>query len=147
MKNILKLMVILLVGASVTSCQKVFDSSPVSITYDIDAQKFIDSSGITDSTQKLAINNLVGQLKNSSLWAKFMALYPVIGGTAGTTKWNLKDPRNLDAAYRLSFYGTPVYSDTGILFPTTVDYADTHLADSAIGGYTNASIAYYSRTQ
>ncbi len=37
--------------------------------------------------------------------------------------------------------------NTGVLFLTTADYADTHLADSSIGGYNNASISYYSRTQ
>ena len=71
----------------------------------------------------------------------------MVGGTANTTKWNLKDPRDSDGAYRLTFYGNPVFASTGILFPTTLDYADTHLADSAIGGYNNASISYYSRTQ
>ena len=69
------------------------------------------------------------------------------GWYRATVKWNLKDPRNSDAAYRLTFNGTPVFASTGVLFPTTSDYADTHLADSAIGGYTNASISYYSRTQ
>jgi hypothetical protein len=49
---------------------------------------------------------------------KFMAIYPLVGGTQSTTKWNLKDPRDLDAAYRLSFYGNPVYAGTGILFST-----------------------------
>jgi hypothetical protein len=118
-----------------------------SIIYDADAKKFIDSSAITDSTQKIAINDLVKQLKNSSLWMKFMAIYPMVGGTESTTKWNLKDPRDLDAAYRLSFYGNPVYAVTGILFPSISDYADTHLGDTALPAYTDASLAYYSRTQ
>ena len=64
----------------------------------------------------------------------------MVGGTATTTKWNLKDPRDSDAAYRLIFKGTPVYASTGVLFPTTADYADTHLADNAIGGHNKASI-------
>jgi len=145
MKNILQLMAVFFLCALLSSCQKEF-----LYTYDdfdVDAQKFINSSGITDSTQKLAINNMVLQLKESSLWTKFMAIYPMVGGTAITTKWNLKDPRDLDAAYRLTFNGTPIYASTGVLFPTTADYADTHLADSAIGGHNNASISYYSRTQ
>ena len=150
MKNILKLIAILIVCA-LSSCQKEFsienELSNNSPTYDVDAQKFINSSGITDSTQKIAINNFVLQLKESSLWTKFMAIYPMVGGTATTTKWNLKDPRNLDAAYRLTFNGSPTFASTGILFLTTSDYADTHLADSAIGGHNNASISYYSRTQ
>lgn len=70
----------------------------------------------------------------------------MVGGTATTTKWNLKDPRNSDDAYRLTFYGTPVYASTGVLFPTTSDYADTHLTDHVFNNNDN-SISYYSRTQ
>ena len=148
MKNILQLTCIFFLCAFLSSCQKEFSiEEDSSNTYDLDAQKFIESSGITDSTQKVAVNNFVMQLKSSSLWPKFMALYPMVGGTAATTKWNLKDPRNLDAAYRLTFNGNPTFASTGILFPTASDFADTHLADSAIGGHSNASISYYSRTQ
>jgi hypothetical protein len=123
------------------------DISNTVTTYDVDAKKFFDSSGITDSTQKLAINNFVTQLKDSSLWTKFVAIYPMVGGTAGTTKWNLKDPRNSDAAYRLTFTGSPTYATTGVLFPTISDYANSHLSDSLLGASNNNSIAYYSRTQ
>ena len=147
MKNTFQLTTVLFLCLFLSSCQKHHDLSNNSITYDVDAQRFIDSSAITDDIQKLAINNFVKQLKDSSLWAKFMAIYPMVGGTETTTKWNLKDPRNSDAAYRLTFYGAPVYANTGVLFPTTGDYADTHLADSAIGGYMNASMSYYSVTQ
>jgi hypothetical protein len=134
---------------SFSSCQKEFSITDAHIqnNFNADAQTFIDNSGITDNTQQLAINNLVIQLKAGSLWGKFIAIYPMVGGTAATTKWNLKDPRDLDEAYRLTFTGNPVYANTGVLFPTIDDYADTHLEDNAIGGSTNASLSYYSRTQ
>jgi hypothetical protein len=80
------------------------------------------------------------------LWTKFIAVYPMEGGSANTTKWNLKDPRDLDAAYRLTFYGTPVYSVAGVLFPTLSEYADTHVNDSILN-YNDNSISYYSGTQ
>jgi len=146
MKNILQLIRVLFLCVFFLSCKKHHDLINNSITYDVDAQKFIDSSGLSDTTQKIAINNFVKQLKDSSLWTKFVAVYPMVGGTATTLKWNLKDPRNLDVAYRLTFNGTPVYANTGVLFPTTWDYADTHLADAVLS-YNNNSISYYSRTQ
>lgn len=131
----------------ISSCQKPFlDPNPNS-GFDADALKFIDSAGITDIGQKSAINILVSQLKDSLLWSKLIAIYPMVGGTEATNKLNLKDPRDLDIAYRLTFYGNPVYTSAGMLFPTLSDYADTHLADSSIGGYSNASISYYSGTQ
>ena len=147
MKITLKLVSILIAFIFVSSCQKPVNTTVPTTSYDVDAKKFIDSSGITDNTQKTAINNFVIQLKDSSLWTKFIAIYPMVGGTANTVKWNLKDPRNSDAAYRLSFYGNPLYASTGVLFPTTADYADSHLMDSQAGGYNNAAMSYYSRTQ
>ena len=146
MKNILQLIGILFLIAVFSSCQKDFSPTETDITYDADAQRFIDSSGISNNTNKLALYNLAKQLKDSSLWAKFIAIYPMIGGTASTTKWNLKDPRDLDAAYRLTFNGNPTYTNTGVLFPTTSDFANTHLKDSELA-YNDNSIAYYSRTQ
>jgi hypothetical protein len=115
-------------------------------TYDADAQKFIDSAGISDSTMKVAINNLVKQLKDSSLWAAFKAIYPMAGGTASTTKWNLKDPRNLDDAFRITWNGSPDFKSTGVTCLTTSAWGNTHLSDSLLS-YNNSSISFYSGTK
>lgn len=150
MMKILRLTAILFISFLFVSCQKHVDSTPptpVTITYDADAQKFFDGTGISDTLQKGAINTLVKQLKDSALWGQFMAIYPVVGGTSASTMLNLKDPRNLDQAYRLTYHGTPVFAASGVLFPTVNDYADSHLTDSAIGSYNNAAISYYSVTQ
>jgi len=147
MKQIGKLTAVLIVSFFLTACNKYLGDPTNDFNYDADAQKFMDSARLTNITQQYAVNLLVKQLKDSALWTKMVALYPMVGGTDISTALNLKDPRNLDAAYRLTFYGAPVYAGTGVLFPTAADYADTHLADSAIGGYNNSSISYYSRTQ
>jgi hypothetical protein len=144
----LQLIALLLFCGFLLTCQKEFsiEGSNNPLIYDIDAQRFIDSSGITDDTQKIALHNFVKLLKDSTLWAKFRAIYPMVGGTASTTKWNLKDPRNLDVAYRLTFNGNPLYANTGVIFPAISDFADTHFADSELN-YNDNSISYYSRTQ
>lgn len=147
MKNWLKCLIIFYVSILIVSCDKHEPATPAPVHYDADALQFLDVSGVSDTTQKNAINMLVVQLKDSSLWPLFKAIYPMTGGTASSMKWNLKDPRDMDEAYRLTFYGSPDYSNTGVLFPSVNDYADTHLADSSIGNYDNASISYYSRTQ
>ena len=148
MKRIFQLLAVISVFTFLASCKKHKDViiSPTPITYDTDAQKFFDSSAISDTLQMFAINNMVKQLKDSSLWTKFMAIYPMVGDSPNTSKWNLKDPRNLDAAYRLTFNGTPTFSSTGVLFSTTNDFADTHLNDSILI-YNDNSISYFSRTQ
>jgi hypothetical protein len=112
---------------------------------DPDAQTFIDSAGITNTTQKNAINSLVINLKNANLWTGMVAIYPMVGGTAETHKWNLKDPRNLNAAYRLVFTGGWTHSATGAK-PNGVDAsAETYLLGNSLSQNSTA-LNYYSRT-
>lgn len=65
---------------------------------------FIQAAGITDATQKTAVTTLVSDLQNAGLWDKMIAIYPIVGGTQQAHVLNLKDPRDADAAYRLSLY-------------------------------------------
>jgi hypothetical protein len=58
------------------------------------------------------------------------AVYPFVGGTATTHKFNLKDPRDLDAAFRLTFFGGITHSSTGITGNGTNGYFDTFLNPS-----------------
>jgi len=114
------------------------DSTSNSLTiFDADAQAFITAAGITDNTQKTAINTLVLDLKGYLIWTKFKAIYPFVGGTASTHKWNLKDPRDLDAAYRLVFNGGWTHSNSGALPNGTNGYADTKFNIST--GFTSAN--------
>jgi len=85
----------------------------VGLTTDADAQAFITAAAITDATQQAAIDTLVKGMKADGIWTKMKAIYPFVGGTATTHKWNLKDPRDLDAAFRLVFNGGWTHSSTG----------------------------------
>ena len=114
-------------------------------TLDADAQAFITAASITDSTQQSAINTLVTQLKGYGIWTKMKALYPFVGGTAAQHKFNLKDPRDLDVAYRLVFSGGWVHSSTGAKPNGTTAYADTKLNPSTVIPAFN-HLSYYSRT-
>ena len=93
---------------------------------DADALAFITAASITDNTQKSAINTLVTQLKTYGIWTKLKAVYPFVGGTATTHKFNLKDPRDLDAAFRLTFNGGWVHSTTGAKPNGTTGWATTY---------------------
>ena len=113
---------------------------------DPDAQAFITAAAITDPTQQAAINTLVTDLKGYNIWTKFKAIYPIVGGTASTHKWNLKDPRDLDAAFRLTFTTGWTHSSTGMTPNGTSAYADTGLNDNTILSLNSAHISFYSRT-
>ena len=120
--------------------------TPTSST-DADAQAFITAAVITDVTQQNAINTLVVDLKGYSIWTKMKAIYPIVGGTAAQHKFNLKDPRDLDAAFRLQFLGGWTHSSTGAL-PNGIDgYADTFFNQTTnFTSTSNASIGVYLRT-
>lgn len=112
---------------------------------DSDASAFITAAGLTDPTQKSAINTLVKDMKAAGLWSKMKAVYPMVGGTATSMKFNLKDPRDLDAAFRLTWSGGWTYSATGATPNGTNAYADTKLATNILG-LDSAHLSLYSRT-
>ena len=93
---------------------------------DADAQAFITATGITDLTQKIAINNLVLGLKSNNIWSKMSAIYPFVGGTATTHKFNLKNPLDTDGAFRLVFSGGWTHSSNGALTNGTNAFAETN---------------------
>ena len=113
---------------------------------DPDAQAYIDaldSAGYTVSgAEETAINTFVVDLKADGIWAKSKAIYPFIGGTAATHKFNLKDPRDLDAAFRLTFFGGWTHSATGSLPNGTNGYADTFIKKNTMAGNSVAFGAY-----
>ena len=112
---------------------------------DPDAAAFLTAAGITDATITAAIDTLVLDLKGYGIWTKMKALYPFVGGTATTHKFNLKDPQDTNAAFRLAFVGGWTHSATGALPNGVNAYADTYFADTNFNQY-NTHISFYSRT-
>lgn len=116
------------------------------ISSDPDANAFISAAGLTDATQKNAINQLVDDLKEYGLWTKMQAIYPFVGGTSSTHKWNLIDPRDLDAAFRLVFSGGGTHASTGWTPNGVNGYANTYLTPSTSLSLNSVHLSYYSRT-
>ena len=121
------------------------DSTPPTPTVDPDAQLFITNAAITDSTQQTAINTLVTDLKGYGIWSKMKALYPFVGGTAAQHKFNLRNPVDSDAAFRLVFYGGVTHNSNGITGNSTNAYADTLFKDSVSSTPLNKHISMYQR--
>ena len=114
---------------------------------DADAQAFLTAAAITDPTISGAINTLVVQMKADNIWSKMKAVYPMVGGTANTHKFNLKDPRDLDAAFRLQFNGGWTHSANGAQSNGTNGWANTFFNPSTNLVFDNLSFGLYSRTQ
>ncbi len=96
--------------------------------YDTDAQAFFTASGITDTTQKNAVNQLVLDLKSNSLWSKIKALYPIVGGNATAHSYNLVNT----SLYQGTFTSGWTHSSTGMLPNGTSAYFDTNFNPSTL---------------
>ena len=94
---------------------------------DPDAEAFLTAATITDPTEISAVNQLVIDMKDAGIWTKMKAVYPFVGGTSTTQKWNLVNPVDSDAAFRLTFSGGWTHSATGALSNGTNGYANTYL--------------------
>ena len=114
--------------------------------FDSDAFTFINAANIGDNTQKTAINQLVLDLKNAGIWTKMTAVYPFIGGNAFAHKFNLKDPRDLDAAFRISWTGSVTHNSNGITGNASNAFGNTNINPSASLIYNSTHLSYYERT-
>jgi hypothetical protein len=125
----------------------IFAGLNTSTQFDPDAGAFINVTGI-GGIQAEAINNLVQQLKAAGLWSQMRAIYPMVGGTAQSCKFNLVNPQDTDAAFRLTFAGTWTFDNNGAK-PNGASgtYAETYATQTAAGmSTTNGHISYYSFT-
>lgn len=114
---------------------------------------FITAAGITDGTIISALTTMEASLISAGLISyinpasnKIKALYPFVGGTAVTHKFNFLDPRDLDAAFRLTFYGGWTHASTGAKPNGTNGYANTYLTPSVTMASNYGHLSYYSRT-
>lgn len=106
---------------------------------------FINAAGITDTTQISALVTLVESAKSNSWWDKCKAIYPFVGGTANSHKYNLKDPRDANDAFRLTFSGNFTHSSTGIKGDGSTAWAQTYLSPSTSLSLTSTALSYYTR--
>lgn len=106
---------------------------------------FLTASSISDATITGALNTMDISLISNSLDTKMRALYPIVGGTASTHKWNFMDARDLDAAFRLTFSGTVNHSSTGMVSNGTNGFYNTNFNCTSSGSLNNQSLGVYIR--
>jgi len=118
------------------------------VVTDADAFNFVEAAGILDVTQQTAINNLVLGLKANNLWTKMQVIYPFVGGTAYTHKFNLKDPRPLTSSFQATFAGDLTHTSFGIGSGSLTGYADSNFLDTRDFADISSSlhVSYYGTT-
>lgn len=112
--------------------------------FDPAASDFINAAGITDTTQRQAINTMVKELKAAGLWSSFDIIYPFVGGTASQHKYNLINPQDTDAAFRAVFNGTWTHSTNGIKSGASIaNWVDTKYNTNSDMTSTNMHVSAY----
>jgi hypothetical protein len=122
------------------------DSSNSLTILDADANAFLTAAGITNSTQVSATNQLTVSLKSNNLWTKCIAIYPYVGGTATTHKFNLKNPLDTNAAFRIVWNGGVTHNSNGIIGNGTNGYGNTNITDSTYLLQNNVHMSFWSKT-
>lgn len=95
--------------------------------YDRDAQAFIDAIQVLNTLEQEAVNDLFVYWKAQNIFTKLIAVYPFMGGTSVTAKWNMVNPADTDAAFRLVYTGSPTFNSNGISLNGTTQYANTFI--------------------
>lgn len=105
---------------------------------------FLEASGISDVVISEALNTMEIELHANGLLSKMRALYPFVGGTHFTHKFNFMDARDLNEAHRLVYEGSRhIHLPTG--YNPNRDKANTWVSANHFPK-DNAHISYYSRT-
>lgn len=85
--------------------------------------------------------------QTTNFWTKYVALYPFIGGTAASHKYNLKNPLDADAAYRITFSGTITHNGFGATgVGGGLAWGNTHLIPDTVLSLNDTSIFRYTNS-
>ena len=123
------------------------DYSVSGITYDADALAyFTANTAITSTADKNAINTFYLGLKSNGIYTKIKAMYLPLWSSASANKWNLINPVDTDAAFRLTFSTGWTHSSSGMTPNGTSAFADTFITPSTNLTLNSMHLSYYSRT-
>lgn len=115
------------------------------LSFDPDAQAFFDrvttAGGTLSATEKTAVNQLVLDMKSSSIWSKMKAIYPMVGASSDACKQNL-----INSSYTGSFTSGWTFASTGATPNGINAYMNTNLVPSADLTLNSIGLSVYSRT-
>lgn len=107
---------------------------------------FAAATGITDTTILNALNTFDLGLISNGLDTKMKAVYPFVGATSTTQKFNFMDARDLDIAFRLTFFGGGTFSSNGYQTNGINAWANTFLIPSSTLSLNSTHASIYCRT-
>lgn len=94
-----------------------------------------------NGASRFYVTYLVSSTKAIGVWSLTKALYGFVGGTAASHKWNWKDMRDLDGAFRLVYGGTLIHNSNGVS-QSSSGFINTKIFPSILSS-DGVSIGYY----
>jgi len=137
-----------MIGTNLAITTKNYAVAGGAVVYDTDALAyFTANTAITNDADKNAINTFYLGLKSDGIYTKIKAMYLPIWGSAASSKWNLVNPVDSDAAFRLTFTTGWTFSSSGATPNGTSAYCNTFIIPSSnFNNTTFNHLSYYSRT-
>lgn len=119
---------------------------PISIGMPGEARQFLLIAGHNRDMDAGILSSLIRGLQNAGVWDKYLAIYPFYPGltpSANNHRWNIKNPQDTTAAYRITWSGTVSHTTTGIS-SASEGHGLTNLIPSTAGmSASSATIAAY----
>jgi hypothetical protein len=120
-------------------------SSIVQFVPDSDAAAFFDrvttAGGTLSNTEKLAVNQLVLDMKDDGIWTKMKAIYPMVGASAAACAQNLKS-----SSFTGTFNGGWTFSSNGVTGNGSNGFMETNLSSNTSLARDSVSLSIYART-
>lgn len=106
-------------------------------------EQFIINTGVTGNTAA-AVRQLGNDLVFNGLWNKMMAFYPLAGSTGDSFKYNLVNPTDSNAAFRLTYTGSVGFGPGGMTgsIGGTAQANTFWSPDSYTGTFVTASLSF-----
>jgi len=98
-----------------------------------------------NASSRFYVDYMVGLLKTEKAWELALAFYGFVGETAQEQKWNWRDMRDLDDAFRLTFINDVKHTASGIKGDGTgASYNTGAVVDTHINPSLNVDSNYFS---
>jgi len=139
------LSLLIIVASFLLSCQKETSNPDNNNNTPTDTSalgKFVYATKISDAGVKAAVDSLIIDSRNHGWWGLCTTIYPFVGGTSDACKYNLKDPRDVDAAFRITWTGNITFDNSGV--QSNGGWGDTHVIPSSVLSLSSNHISVYS---
>lgn len=116
-------------------------TSPLAGRLDNNASLFLRANGDTSRIDQRSVSILCIDFKRDTLWDSTYILFPLVGGTSTTAKYNLKDTTIV-----CTFVGSPTINSNGITTNGSSSYINTGVSPNTSSRLNSGHLSTYLKT-